>query len=113
MSLSPGWLVDLINDDRIELVELNFNIYDDYLLVSNEKQQIFQFNKKNFFEICQLFKITNFIISSDNYVKLKIHLHDYYITYDILYDENDVLIDIEIDKDYSNNHNRLLYILDK
>ena len=52
-------------------------------------------------------------INSDNYVKLRIHLHDYYITYDILYDENDVPIDIEIDKDYSNNHNRLLYILDK
>ena len=40
------YFVDLINDDRIELIKLNFNIYDDYLLVSNEKQQIFHFNKK-------------------------------------------------------------------
>lgn len=111
--ITCDYFVDLINDDRIELIKLNFNVYDDYLLVSNEKQQIFQFNKKISFEICPPSKITNFIINSDNYVKLRIHLHDYYITYDILYDENDVSVDIEIDKDYSNNHNRLLYILDK
>ena len=45
--ITCDYFVDLINDDRIELIKLNFNVYDDYLLVSNEKQQIFQFNKKN------------------------------------------------------------------
>ena len=44
--ITCDYFVDLINDDRIELIKLNFNVYDDYLLVSNEKQQIFQFNKK-------------------------------------------------------------------
>jgi hypothetical protein len=111
------YFVNLINDERIELIKLNFNVYDDYLLLSNEKQQIFQFNKKKHVEIhsnviCPI-KITNFIINPENYVKLRIHLHDYYLTFDILYDENDNPIDIEIDKDFLNNHNRLLYILDK
>jgi hypothetical protein len=46
----------------------------------------------------------------DNYIRLNLDNHNYYITYDILYDENDEYIGIELDKYYTNQYARLLYV---
>ncbi len=57
--------------------------------------------------------MTTITPNPENYVKLKIDLHNYYLTFDILYNDNGEEIGIEIDKIYSDSHNRLLYMLDK